>query len=432
MPHWLRWLVARGCMIVIVWTLTDSASEPIRLLQFAPAFAAHPASGAELRSRHLAAALARHMAVTHVGFTPAGVSAAPETDGIRFLPVPRPRAYRLWDLLRGALGPVPFPMLNYTRDNMRAALAEILSAARFDIVQLESIHLAGYLPFLRSTGNQPLVVCDWHNIESALLFQRSRMEKGLAGRLYIRRQAKLLEKYERWFVNRCDAHIVCSDADRETLLRYGAHAPVFVIGNGVDMQQFPHPAPQAGADPVSARKRVLFVGSMDYHPNIDAVKYFAAEVWPQVHRQFPSLVFTIAGRNPSADVSALAGQAGIEITGTVPDVRPYYRQAFAAVVPLRMGGGTRLKILEAMAAGLPVISTTLGAEGLDAVPGVHYFQANTAAAMLSLLLEAARGSPEITRVARAGRELVEAQYDWQALGNALSSHLLALLDARRE
>jgi len=372
--------------------------------------------------------MARWMEVTHLGFSIAGACSPFEERGVRYIPVPRERGYRAMDLARGAIGPVPFPVLNYTRQNMKAALYETLGGPAFDIVQLESIHLAGYFPLLRRYANRPrFVICDWHNIESALLAQSSRGRGGLAGRLYIEHQAKMLERYERWFVNQCDAHIVVSGLDRDALQTYGVQRPVFVIPNGVDVQYF------AAANPVpaSSRRRVLLVGSMDYHPNIDAAKYFAAEVWPQVYRTMPDTIFTVVGRNPSADVRALADQPGIEITGSVPDVRPYYREAFAVVVPLRAGGGTRLKILEAMAARIPVISTAVGAEGLEAVPGLHYFEANTPAAMCAALAEARHESPRVVQAISAGYELAKQRYDWRPLADALASQLLGLAGVTR-
>ena len=164
------------------------------------------------------------------------------------------------------------------------------------------------------------------------------------------------------------------------------------------------------------RHRVVFVGAMDYHANIDGAVFFAREVWPQVAARLPDAVFTIVGRNPSEAVSPLARGERIEVTGTVPDVRPYYRSALIAVAPLRVGGGTRLKILEAMAAGVPVVSTTLGAEGLTALPNVDYLLADTGEAVAEAILELARDPLRRARIAAAGHELVRRRYDWAALG----------------
>lgn len=380
--------------------------------------------GAELRNFHLARRLSRHMRVTHLGFgSPAAVSNGSEEP--RFIAVPRLRAYRPLDLLRGAIGSVPFSILNYTRAEMTAALQQLLAEERFDIVQLESIHLAGYLPAIRSAPHPPrLVVCDWHNIESEVLRRYSDTTRSFARRMYARHASGKLEQYERWFLGQCALHIAVSGRDAETLRRFNADAHVAVIENGVDAQQFD----DAEGESNRRRRRVLFVGAMDYHANIEGAIFFAREVWPELAKSLPDAIFTIVGRNPSATVRSLAEGERIEVTGTVPDVRPYYRDAWLAVVPLRVGGGTRLKILEAMAAGVPVISTALGAEGLRAKPGQDYLLADTAAEMAQAALALARDPAHHARIASAGRELARSQYDWGALGDRLADRLLSMLN----
>ena len=328
------------------------------------------------------------------------------------------------DLLRGAVGRVPFSVLNYTRAEMREAIAGLMKEAPFDIVLLEGVHLGEYLPMLRSSAARPAVVCDWHNIESEILQRYSQSPAPWARRQYARQAARKLSNYERWFVNQCDMHIVVSDRDRDTLLQYGARVPVVVIENGVPTDHFSlHGAATRGEPP---RSRVVFTGAMDYHANIEAVTTFAREVWPELHAAAPQLVFTIVGRNPSAGVCTLADTPGIEVTGMVPDVRPYYAGAVAAVMPLRVGGGTRIKILEAMAAGVPVVSTSLGAEGLTAIPGTHYVLADSSSQMVAALQDLLRDPTRTAQMAAAARDFVRRRHDWAQLGDRLAQHLLAL------
>ena len=158
---------------------------------------------------------------------------------------------------------------------------------------------------------------------------------------------------------------------------------------------------------------------MDYHPNIEAVLDFAQTVWPQVQRQHPEFVFTIVGRNPAQSVLQLASQPGIEVTSTVADVRPYYHEAIASVVPLKMGAGSRLKILEAMAAGVPIISTTLGAEGLAVRHGEHIAITDSHQAMIQELLDLPHQTEQWQRRTKAARAQTLARYDWTSLGAAL-------------
>jgi len=165
---------------------------------------------------------------------------------------------------------------------------------------------------------------------------------------------------------------------------------------------------------------VLYVGSMDYHANIDAVEVFARAAWPGIHEAAPELVFTVAGRAPSQGLRERLGRVpGVEVTGTVPDVRPYYREAAVVVVPLRVGGGTRIKILEAMAAGVPVVSTLLGAEGLLIRPGEDFLPAETGEDFRDGVLRLWRDSRLARRLTESARELVRRQYDWSITGRAL-------------
>jgi len=411
-----------------------ATNEPA-LLQIAPRFSVAPTAGAEFRCLYLGARLARHMNVTHAGFLTDGSSepavARPENaaPNHRFVAVPRGGSYRITDLVRGTVGRVPFSVLNYTRRAMRETVARLQAETRFDIVQLEGIHLGEYLPLVRSGNPHAVVACDWHNIESEILRRYSQSAAGWARRQYARHAAGKLAQYERWFVNQCDLHLVVSERDRDVLLEYGARVPVVVIENGVPLEQFSLPVEAAGA--VTPRFRVVFTGAMDYHANIDAVTTFAREVWPEVHAAVPQLVFTIVGRKPSPAVSALSGREGIEVTGMVPDVRPYYGEAVAAVIPLRVGGGTRIKILEAMAAGVPVVSTAVGAEGLAATPGTHYIRADSNAEMVAAFEGLLHNPAMVAAMVAAAREFV-LRHDWAYLGDRLAEQLLVLRDARAQ
>jgi glycosyltransferase involved in cell wall biosynthesis len=157
---------------------------------------------------------------------------------------------------------------------------------------------------------------------------------------------------------------------------------------------------------------------MNYHPNVNGIVPFARVVWPRIRERFPAWRLTIIGSNPAPAVVELKTEAGIEVAGGVPDVRPYYREAFAAVVPLRTGMGTRLKILEAMAAGVPVVSTSIGAEGLAVTSGKELLIADTdeqwLPALASLCDPARRAA-----IVEAGRALVRSRYDWSIVGETL-------------
>ena len=158
---------------------------------------------------------------------------------------------------------------------------------------------------------------------------------------------------------------------------------------------------------------------MDYHANIDGTVNFAREVWPTVHERNPELVFTIVGRDPAAEIRQLASIRGIEVTGTVADVRPFYREAIAAIVPLNVGGGSRLKILEAMAAGIPVVSTTLGAQGLAVQHGKNILVADANEQLAEAIVSVVENEGRRKELGAAGRALVTDHYDWSRLGVSL-------------
>jgi polysaccharide biosynthesis protein PslH len=452
---------------------TGPSERKLRVLHFVPRLCWPLNTGAKLRNYHLARELSRRAKITLLAFSEndddrtssatRDTSASPSKpgqDAVRaqqtgFATEPllaperfyesvtligREQGYTPAKIVRGALGRTPLPVLNYTTDAMKRALERILSEHEFDVVQVESIHLMAYLPLIRAAKSRPLVILDWHNIESELLWRYSERATNPLRRLYARRTSRQLSSLERRAVEEFDAHIVVSERDGAKLLENRSSASVFVIENGVDTAHYSdEQIRQAGAagqiksaeSPASATgvrgrsatagksNRIVFVASMDYHANVDAAVNFAREVWPQLHETKPELIFTIVGRDPAPEVRQLASLPGVEVTGTVDDVRPYYQEAVMAVIPLRVGGGSRLKILEAMAAGVPVISTTLGAEGLEIRDGENLLVADTDSEMREAIIAVAEDAEQRRKLSEAGRALVFERYDWSRLGAAL-------------
>src|SRR5262249_2791244 len=221
----------------------------------------------------------------------------------------------------------------------------------------------------------------------------------------------------------CDAHILSSARERDKLhARYPA-AMIHVVPNGVDVSHYSGIA-------AGIRDQLVFVGSMDYSANIDAALWFAKEVWPAISREHPDLSLVIAGREPPPHIRALAAQSRIVVTGSVPDIRPYYARALAAIVPLRVGSGTRLKILEAMAAGVPVISTNLGAEGLEVEDEANLLLASSPAEIAAAVGRLVSSPETWARLSQAGLELVQRLYDWPILGDRLYRVHCETLEAR--
>jgi len=439
----------------------DSSSP--QFLYFAQRECWPPDTGQKLRNYYLARELARRARVTFLGFSenggrPAltkGASAINSTDSSlaphaqsaylpenienlcqRVVNVHRDRGNTPLKILLGAVGKKPLPVLNYKTPAMIQQLAQLLEGQHFDLVQVESIHLAEYLPVIRASRRRLFVVCDWHNVESELMWRYSERAPTIAHRFYAKITARRMEELELRMLREFDAHTVVSARDRDRLLGLAPEAKVQVIENGVDTEYYSEPEIErayeawrhSATTPANSyrpspdsgrRRRVVFVGSMDYHPNVEAVVRFAREIWPAIYKRNPDLVFTVVGRNPASDVMSLASIKGIDVTGTVPDVRPYYHEAVASVVPLRMGAGSRLKILEAMAAGVPVVSTRLGAEGLEVNDGQNIILAETHDEIADTLVSVSTGDQRWRRLADAARWHVRDRYDWSAIGEKL-------------
>ncbi len=377
-------------------------------------------SGAKLREYHFAQALAQRGPLTYLYFADPGTEPLTRKD-LPFchevIAIPKPPAYGPAKLIQGVLGRWPLPVLNYTSAEMRAAIDRVTGANTYDLIHLDAIHMIRYGDIAaRRGGSGTRIVYNWHNIESEAMLRFSATVSSPSKRWYARLTATKLASLEQDILKTAFAHVVCSLREREELQRIAPSARIAVVENGVDVASF---SPRAD---VSARSRKLvFVGLMDYYPNVEAATSFTQRIWPLLRERFPELTLWIVGANPAPAVVQLGNLEGVTVTGTVPEVRPYYRDALAAIVPLRTGGGTRLKILEAMAAGVPVISTPLGAEGLTVTPGENILladphDAETWLRHLEHLMESERGRKAL---ADSAFELVRTTYDWEILGRKL-------------
>jgi polysaccharide biosynthesis protein PslH len=415
----------------------------LRVLFFAPTQCYPPNTGAKLRNYHLARQLAKFTDVTYLSFTERSNDQQLESSHTRVetfcqqvIGVAAEKSYAPANLLKGLFGNVPFTVLNYTAKSMVQQLEQLFARQDFEVIQVESLLLSQYLPILRrcrnSAGKPPLIVCDWHNIDSEVMQRYSQHTKSWARRTYAKITSMRLAELEFSMLNQFDGHTVVSDRDRGRLQNLTPKKSISVIENGVEVDEYADGELEISITNFNQQltsasgHRILFVGSMDYHANVDAVTTFAQNIWPLIYQQNPTWKFTIVGRNPSLEVQALANYRGIEVTGTVADVRPYYREAFASVVPLRIGGGSRLKILESLAAGVPVVSTKLGAEGLAITHRKNILIANSALEFCTALVDLKSDSLH-QQLSVAGRELVHDRYGWSLIGSQLFEYYQSLI-----
>ncbi len=383
-------------------------------------------TGARLRDFHLSTQLARRAEVVYLGLRnpadPPSISPPSDAGFAALQTVERNASFSLPNLVRGFSGPVPVTLLNWQTKRAELALTHLLRDRQFDSVQMEGVHLLHYVDVIRRISPETAIVADWHNIESEIMWRYSESASPLK-RLYARRTAHLMENMETLFLSRSDANIMASQREQLRLIQRVSGATTYVIGNGVDVAAHADDEIEAAwnraGQPDPKGGNILFVGSMDYHANIDAAVQFTHEVWPSIRKQLPGRKLLIVGRNPSEAVLALAQEPGVQVTGTVADVRAFYRRALAVVVPLRIGSGTRLKILEAMAAGIPVVSTALGAEGIDVTNEKNILIAESPDDFVAAITKLAASPNLVQSLSAGGRELVTSYYDWPALGEKL-------------
>ena len=393
-------------------------------LYFAPHQLLPANTGARLRDYQLARQLAARASVTFVEMRRAdeGHVVSPEhSEFAGVVSLNKGRRYTPAKITRGLAGPVPMTVLNCWTPQLASQLATVLRSKQFDTVQFEGVHLMEYLPVIQEAPESPAIVADWHNIESELMWRYATTSCSWAKKIAAKRTAKLLERAEDRLLETCAVHTVTSERERDKLLARCPSANIRVIPNGVDASYYSERELAAACRKTtghSSKRIILFVGLMDYHANIDAVTWFSRRVWPQIALNHPDTHFAIVGRDPVPEVRALASDR-ITVTGTVDDVRPYYAAAVAAVVPLRSGSGTRLKILEAMAAGVPVISTRLGAEGIEAEKNIHLLLADTEHEFAEAISSVVSSAQTRSRLSHAGKMLACKLYDWSVIGGQL-------------
>ncbi len=312
------------------------------------------------------------------------------------------------DYLRRLPSPAPYAVTKFTSPKVQSKIAAALSEERFDVAVCD---------FLAASLNFPAVlqaptVLFQHNVESSLWQRQARHEPNILKRMVFKLEAAKMLRYERAAVGRFHHVIAVSDNDRELMSAMTDASRISIVPTGVDLQQY-QTAEERSEDANPSEPLVIFVGSMDWEANIDAVDYFCREIWPAVKEAVPGARFRIVGRNPHPRVQKLASDS-IEVTGTVESVIEHYREATVNIVPLRIGGGTRLKIYEAMAMGRATVSTSIGAEGLDVNDGRDLLIADSSDKFARSIISLLKNAEFRRSIERAAAEQA-ARYDWSVI-----------------
>lgn len=351
-----------------------------------------------------------------------GASAAGGSLRVEVVPPPlSSKAVRRRAQAKSLLSPTSFQRSERSSPALQQRLDSLLGQQRFDVLQVESSQMFG-LRFPAGPG-APLLILDEHNIEYELLQRMYRGERSPLRRLYNWSEYLKFRREEQASWRRADGVLLTSEREEVYLRSLLPGVRCATAPNGVDVDYF------TPSDVAPAPNNVVMTGLMRYRPNNDGALFFAREVLPLIHRQRPDVTFTVVGAGPPPELEAVAGER-VHVTGQVEDVRPYIESAAAVVVPLRMGGGTRLKVLEGLAMAKPMVSTALGCEGIAVRDGEHLLIADAPDALAAAVLRVLEDTALASRLGAAGRALAASRYSWSAVVDGLESFIEGGLGAR--
>ncbi|MDQ8206942.1 glycosyltransferase [Coraliomargarita sp. SDUM461003] len=321
------------------------------------------------------------------------------------------------------LNPLPTTVQHWQVDGVLQALQEFVADEDYERVIFIDLVLWPYIKEL--FPQHPHIVMDRSRVD--WLFQTEELNTlplGLRDRLLRKENLRKIARLEREAYAAIAGMIVCGWDDRDFLQKHlGESEKIFVLANGFNEVFFDADAHPRQLTPAPS---FLFCGALDYSPNVDAINWFAEAIWPLVHAAMPEAIWRIIGKSPDARSEAWARLEGVDLVGEVPDVRPYYQSSWAQVVPLRIGGGTRLKIVESLGMRCPVVSTTLGAQGLDLPPEESILLADEPQAFADALIRVLQDCELRQSLESNGLKVVQENYRWEQLGLKLTTYLKAL------
>jgi glycosyltransferase involved in cell wall biosynthesis len=381
----------------------------------------HPTTkGGQIRTLETLRRLHRRHQVHYVAFedpaSPEGLRRSSEYAS-RAYPVPlrvpsKTSLLFAGQLARGLVSRTPVAVGRYRSDRMRRTIDELRRKENFDVM------VCDFLVPSVNIGDMEEFVLFQHNVETSIWRRHAEHASDPLRRWYFGLQASRMFDYEGTMCRRAAHVIAVSEPDKEQMRKEFAVSRITAVPTGVDLEYFARPpAPPPHAD-------LVFVGSMDWLPNIDGVRFFVEDVLPRLRRRRPDCSLAVVGRLPVPEIAGLASRdSRILVTGTVPDVRPYLWGSLVSIVPLRIGGGTRLKIYESMAARTPVVSTTVGAEGLDIEDGRNILLADTADSFADRCLELLEDAEAQRRLSEAAWAMVSARFSWEHVADQFASVL---------
>jgi len=386
-----------------------------------------PDTGGKLRSYHILRELAREHSITFFSFYgkhPQDSHSQLEKvfDRVVTVPLdlPEPKSFReLGDYSLRLFTRQPYNVAKYCRPNVRRALRQLLEQRVFDAIVCDFVIAAGSIPWEFPTPK----ILFTHNVESVIWQRHYQVSHNPLWKALSWREWRTMQAAERKYLREADHVLTVSEDDRRFFGKFVDPAKLSVIPTGADTEFFTPTAEPERAD------SLVFTGSMDWLPNEDGVIYFMKDILPLIRQELPGISLTVVGRNPSQRLKDIAaGTASVHLTGWVEDIRPFLSQAAVCVVPLRIGGGTRLKIFEAMSMAKTVVSTTIGAEGLPVRAGEHLLIADEPAEFAQSTVALLRDPTRRRTIGLTARDLVVQNYSWtrvakqfaEVLGNVVA------------
>lgn len=373
-------------------------------------------SGGKIKSFHTLKALASEHEVRLLAYTRGENEARLAPDlrevcaGVETVPLGRGKLRQACDLAAGLVSRKSFIVNRDFRAEMLRVYDAAVAEFRPDVVHIDHLQMARFVRF----GGPYGTVLDQHNVESIIIKRVAETSRSMPMRLYAGIEWPKLQAYELDICRKCDMVLTVSDEDKATLLRLDSGiANIHSVPIGVDVDYFGKFERQTGS------KNILSVGTMYWPPNIDSMLYFCRDILPLVAAKAPDCTLTIAGQRPARSIQALASDPRVKVTGYVDDMRKTAHECGVFIVPLRSGSGVRVKLLNAMAMGLPIVSTSVGAEGLDVVNGEHLLIADEPKDFARCVVELL-GNPDLAeQLGRRAREMVCQKYSWEIVGREL-------------
>ena len=408
----------------------------MRILLIAHKVPYPPRGGATLRNFNLLKECSRDVEIHFVAFTqepylrdPAKLNESIEVlkqycRDVKVFTIPTDKSKLSWYalLLLNLFSPTPYSCWRFWSKEMAREVKRQLARFEFDAVEIGCISL---FKFKRLVGSLPKLIIH-HNVESQLLFRRARAEKRPWAKAYLALQASKLRRLEEKSARIFEYHTTVSELDKETLLGISPDFKIQVVENGTDPDFFKPLDLSGEAD------TLVFAGGMSWYPNSQAMIYFANEIWPLIKKEVPGIRMNLVGGNPPAELIAFGkGEPAFKVWGMVDDVRPLIDQAAVYVVPIMVGGGTRLKILDAMAMGKAIVSTSIGCEGIEVADGHNIMIADDPEAFAASTVQLLRDPQLRCRLGENARRTAIERYSWKSIAPKLLRVYTHLAELKR-